>query len=204
MLDSKYSFTHEWYKSLLDSFELLKNEQRAEKLKFKPDAKRLIVEIGIYEGGSTVWWSDNFLEHPESRLITIDPFTGSEDHFKNPEQFPTLNKIEQIAKSNIAKGKYPGKVEIKKGLSWNIYPFLQQEIQEGIDILYVDGSHETIDVIRDLSLYYPHVKSGGAIILDDYADYWVSVKKGVDSCVQSFMELENGFKCVNQLWLIKK
>jgi hypothetical protein len=57
-------------------------------------------------------------------------------------------------------------------------------------------------VMRDLTLFYPYVKSGGAVIIDDYA--WESVKTGVDACVASFMDVENGFCCFNQLWTIKK
>jgi len=59
-----------------------------------------------------------------------------------------------------------------------------------------------VAVMRDLTLFYPYVKSGGAVIIDDYA--WESVKAGVDACVASFMDVENGFCCFNQLWTIKK
>lgn len=201
-LDEKYEITHDWYTNLTRSYGALQSEPRAQKLKFKPDSKRLILEIGIYEGASTVWWSDNFLEHPESRLITIDPFTGSDEHIANPTQYPTLNRIEQIARTNVARSKQPGKVDIRKGLSWNLFPDLLQDIEKGIDILYIDGSHETVAVMRDLTLFYPYVKSGGAVIIDDYA--WASVKSGVDACVATFMDLENGFNCFNQLWTIKK
>ena len=33
-----------------------------------------------------VFWSDFYLDHEESSLISIDPFTGSEEHLKNPEK----------------------------------------------------------------------------------------------------------------------
>ncbi len=202
LLDEKYEITHDWYTNLTRSYEALQSEPRAQKLNFKPDSKRLILEIGIYEGASTVWWSDNFLEHPESRLITIDPFTGSDEHVASPTQYPTLNRIEQIARTNVARSKQPGKVDIRKGLSWNLFPDLLADIEKGIDILYIDGSHETVAVMRDLTLFYPYVKPGGAVIIDDYA--WESVKSGVDACVASFMDVENGFCCFNQLWTIKK
>ncbi len=201
-LDKKYEITHEWYENLTKSYELLAKDPRADKLQFDPKEKRLIVEIGIYEGASTVWWSDNFLEHPESKLITMDPFTGSEEHIASPGEYPTLNRIEQIARCNVAKSKQPGRVDIRKGCSWDLYPFLKEELKDGIDILYVDGSHTQNSVMRDVSLFYPHVKSGGAIIFDDYG--WETVKVAVDACANTFMELDFGVYCGWQLWTVKR
>lgn len=201
-LDKKYQITHAWYRELLGSAHLLFNEPRAEKLHFKPDEPRLIVEIGVYEGASTCWWSDNFLDHPFSRLISIDPFTGNEEYRQNREKFPTLGDIEVIARTNAAKSKNAGKIDIRKGCSWDLFPALNAELKQPIDILYIDGEHTSNAVCRDLALYYPLLRPGGALILDDYGHE--NVQRGVDGALTAFGEIESAFKTGWQLWCVKK
>jgi cephalosporin hydroxylase len=201
-LDKKYQITHAWYRELLGSYQLLVNEPRAEKLHFGPDEPRLIVEIGVYEGASTCWWSDNFMDHPSSRLISIDPFTGNDEYRQNREKFPTLDDIELIARTNASKSKNAGKIDIRKGCSWDLFPALNVELKQPIDILYIDGEHTPNAVCRDLALYYPLLRSGGALILDDYGHE--DVQRGVDGALTAFGEIESAFKTGWQLWCVKK
>jgi predicted O-methyltransferase YrrM len=201
-LDKKYQITHAWYRELLGSYQLLVNEPRAEKLHFKPDEPRLIVEIGVYEGASTCWWSDNFMDHPSSRLISIDPFTGNDEYRQNREKFPTLDDIELIARTNASKSKNAGKIDIRKGCSWDLFPALNVELKQPIDILYIDGEHTPNAVCRDLALYYPLLRSGGALILDDYGHE--DVQRGIDGALTAFADIESAFKTGWQLWCVKK
>ena len=200
LLDKKYTITHEWYKWLTGSYEVLKKHEQAQKLIFKPESERLIVEIGIYEGASTVWWADNFFVHENSKLIGVDPFTGSEENIRDPENHPTLHRIEKIAKKNVSLSKYPEKVDLRKGLSWDLYPVLRPEFEKGIDILYIDGAHDSLSVCRDIALYYSHLKPGGALIFDDYGSE--KVKMAADTCMSLFGNIENAFYTGWQLWCI--
>jgi predicted O-methyltransferase YrrM len=201
-LDSKYKITHAWYEQLLKGYQVVSQEPKAEKLRFKPQEQRTIVEIGIYEGASSVWWSDNLLEHPESRLYCIDPFTGNEEYQQTPENFPTLDQIEVIARGNIGKSKNAGKISIIKGCSWDVFPMVSRELKGQIDILYIDGEHTANAVCRDAALYYPLLKSGGALIFDDYGHE--DVKRGIDGALTAFGNIENAFYTGWQLWCIKK
>lgn len=201
-LDTKYKITHAWYQELMASMQVLSQEPRAQQLQFKPEEKRLIVEIGVYEGASTCWWSDNIMEHPESRLISIDPFTGNEEYQREKEKFPTLDSIEYIARSNAAKSKNAGKIDIRRGCSWDLFPSIAAEYAGQIDILYVDGEHTANAVCRDIVLYAPLLRSGGALIIDDYGH--ADVQRGVDSALTAFGEIDTAFKTNWQLWCVKK
>jgi glycosyltransferase involved in cell wall biosynthesis len=47
-----------------------------------------------------------------------------------------------------------------------------------IDLLHIDGNHDTRHVMEDIELYLPLVREGGFVVLDDTA--WASVKPGLN------------------------
>lgn len=200
-LADKYQITHEWYRQLTNSAaQAMQYDFLADKL--DPTQPRTILEIGIYEGASTCWWSDNLLDHQNSVLYSIDPFTGSEEHLENPSDYPTLSKIEQIARSNIAKSKNSGKVNLIKGASWDVFHVVRQLTDEKLDILYIDGAHDRFSVTRDVALYWPLVKNGGLVIFDDtpYPDTAVAM--------ESFLKMSGQCKRAavldSQVWALKE
>ncbi len=203
-MSTSYQITHDWYHQLLAGYDRVLQEPRASELHFNPSERRTIVELGVYEGASSCWWSDNFLEHPDSRLYCIDPFQGNIEYQQNRDKFPTLNQIEQIARANIAKSKHPGKVTVLKGASWDEFPDISRDLKilgTPIDILYVDGEHTSTAVCRDLSLYAPLVRSGGAIIIDDYGHD--DVRRGADGALAALNCTSKAFFTGWQLWCVK-
>ena len=189
-LDSRYNLNQGWYDALLNTDMVLNTKDEAKDLRLNPSDQRQIVEIGVYEGASSCFWSDFYLNHPGSRLTSIDPFTGSDEHHANPENYPELENIELTARGNIAKSTNAAKVEIIKGLSWDVFPELNKRNngEPWIDVLYIDGAHDSNSVARDTTLYVPLVKSGGIVIFDDYGH--PDVKRGVDMALNAFASME--------------
>ena len=189
-LDDRYSFNQSWYDALLNTDMVLCTRDEAKDLRLDPESKRQIVEIGVYEGASSCFWSDFYLNHPESRLISIDPFTGSSEHHETPENYPELVNIELTARGNIAKSNNAAKIEIIKGCSWDVFPDLnrQNRGEPWIDVLYIDGAHDPTSVARDTTLFVPMVKSGGLVIFDDYGH--PEVRRGVDGALNAFGSME--------------
>ena len=126
----------------------------------------------------------------KSRLISIDPFTGSSEHHEKPENYPELPNIELIARGNIAKSDNAAKIEIIKGCSWDVFPELNRRNQgePWIDLLYIDGAHDPTSVARDTTLFVPMVKSGGVVIFDDYGH--PDVQRGVDMALNAFASMK--------------
>ena len=189
-LNERYTFNQTWYDALLNTDLVLCTRDEAKDLALKPDEKRRIVEIGIYEGASSCFWSDFYMSHPESRLISIDPFTGSDEHHAKPENYPELAQIELTARGNIAKSDNAAKIEIVKGCSWDVFPELNRRFggEPWIDVLYIDGAHDSASVARDTTLYVPMVKEGGIVIFDDYGH--PDVRRGVDGALNAFASME--------------
>jgi predicted O-methyltransferase YrrM len=189
-LDDKYNFNKGWYDALLNTDVVLCTREEAKDARLDPEAKRQIVEIGVYEGASSCFWSDFYMNHPESRLTSIDPFTGSEEHHADPENHKELSKIELTARGNIAKSTNAAKIEVIKGCSWDVFPELNRRNrgEPWIDLLYIDGAHDSTSVARDVTLYVPMVKSGGIIIFDDYGH--PDVQRGVDMALNAFASMQ--------------
>lgn len=190
-LNSAYTFNKGWYDALLNTDLVLNSgHEQAQELALVPHMKRRILEIGVYEGASSCFWSDFYLDHPESRLISIDPFTGSEEHHAELDKHPELKNLELTARTNISKSKNAGKVEIIKGYSWEVFATFNRrpEEQKTIDVLYIDGAHDPVSVAQDTLLYAPFVAPGGLILFDDYGH--PDVQRGVDAALMALNNLK--------------
>jgi predicted O-methyltransferase YrrM len=116
-----------------------------------------LLEVGVFEGRSTVWFLQNVLTHPTSSVTCIDSFgrSGGEASFDH----------------NIAVTSYAPRVTKLKGLSVDVLPTLGGR---AFDIVYVDGSHRAVDVLMDAVLCWELLKAGGVMIFDDYL--WESAR----------------------------
>ncbi len=195
---TKYTLHHEWWKNIARSDYGMRQDPRTEEIWLSQHTKKLIVEIGVYEGGSVCWFSDYFMDHPESRLVAIDPFSGSTEHYQHPEEFPELKELEQTARGNIYKSKNAAKIEVFRAKSQEIYPQILSNYKNKIDVLYIDGDHSGLGVMTDTCLYAPLVKSGGLIIWDDYGHDICG--KAIDSCLAQIDFIDKAVRTHWQLW----
>ena len=69
------------------------------------------------------------------------------------------------------------------------------------DIIYIDGSHEEMDVAIDIDNYYRLLNKGGVIFGDDYFNF-IGVRRAVDEFVKkNNLSLET---MDNQYWVLRK
>ena len=102
------------------------------------------LEIGCNEGRATRWMLDNIFIHDEARIICID-----------------IHKHKNFA----ANTNFSPKISHVTGLS-------RQELlkidHDCFDFIYIDGSHEGVDVLEDAVLSFRLMKVGGIFGFDDY------------------------------------
>lgn len=65
-----------------------------------------------------------------------------------------------------------------------------------IDILYIDGSHNEANSVKDVQMYLPKVRSGGYIWLND--SLWTDIQASVDILFEEceFVKLIDGGNCI--------
>jgi predicted O-methyltransferase YrrM len=162
------------------------------------------LEIGSWEGRSTLW----ILEHlrPKS-LVCIDTWEGASDqkeHFA--ELIPgVFNRF----KHNIAQHELSDRVETLMGRSFErlMQLICSEKIQ--FDFIYVDGSHESYDVLADGMLGFELLKSGGIMIFDDYLwdtqrHYYNKPQYAIDVFQRLFEDKMTVIWKANQVWIRKK
>lgn len=115
------------------------------------------LEIGCYEGKSLHWMFQNILTSSQSYATVVDTFDGSDEH-KEEDKRNLYKRFSENIKD------YSHRVKIIVGKS-------QEElrsIDRKFDIIYIDGSHKTSDVLEDAVLSWRLLKKDGIMIFDDY------------------------------------
>jgi hypothetical protein len=120
-----------------------------------------ILEIGSYEGRSTVWLCENVLTHPEATIACIDLFSGDGTQDYGASQQRAI-KDRFVANTR----RHAEKIRMIEGASGDKARGFPRE--ETFDAIYIDGSHKSWHVLEDAVLSFPLLKTGGIMLFDDY------------------------------------
>ena len=167
----KYRFTQKWFHDNI----AIKTELHKH---IDPTSKLNILEIGNFEGLSSCFFSDNYLQHSESKLHCVDPFylTGTVEGITCK---CITEDTEKMFLENISKSKMSDKVETYKMTS--DYFFEKNDMK--FDIIYIDGCHERDYIQRDINNAFKCCNKGGIIWFDDYGGH---CKKNFDEFLQPY------------------
>jgi len=124
--------------------------------------RRRVLEIGCFEGRSTSWILQNFLE-ADGTICCFDTFEGSPEH-SNLQLDGLFERWQNNVKSVISE-KQNIYVQVKRS-----FQGLAQLIKdnESFDFIYVDGSHTAPDVLADACMSWGLLRVGGIVLFDDY------------------------------------
>lgn len=142
--------------------------------------KLVILEIGALYGISlAILYNHVVTRFPSVRLVCLDPFDGYygkaiDAVLNQPVNDLTFHRNMTLA--NVPKDDY----QVIKLYS-NDPQAIESAKQLGIDLLIIDGDHSYEGVKFDFDNYFPFVKPGGYVVLDDYnAKEWPGVQQFVD------------------------
>ena len=150
-----------------------------------------MVEIGSFEGRSTMWFAQWLKNHPSSHLYCIDTWEGGEDLLRAKPQID-YKEIESNFLYNISLLPTKNQITVIKGKSEEQLGALLGSYYRGVDFVYVDGSHTRRDTLVDVLLALSLVRKGGIVIVDDYLnmmatdDLMLRPKEAVDFIVKTF------------------
>jgi len=133
-----------------------------------------LLEIGSFEGASSVYFADHLLSNPESRLTCVDPFDLGD------KTTPLTGSTEYIFLSNLDKCKYKNQINFKRTISDEFFAGQDQVF----DFIYLDGSHELDAIRKDFHNSLNVLKPNGILWMDDYGAKHV----GIDKCIDQLYE----------------
>lgn len=116
------------------------------------------LEIGSWEGRSSVWFLENVLTDKDSKLTCIDTWWGGPETDYSSRSDSFIRFVYNL-KDHI------NRVDIRRGKSGDILRTLEQN---KYDFIYVDGAHTSYNTLEDAVLSFRLLKVGGFMIFDDY------------------------------------
>ncbi len=144
---------------------------------------RSILEIGAFEGRSTIFFATYF---PEARVDTVDGFDGGSDFSREID----WAELEARFDRNVAR--FQGRVTKHKGFSRIILPRLEAA-RRSYDLAFVDANHFHDDAYIDTVFAWAMLREGGVLIWDDYT--WFSYKRPLcnpRAAIDRFMDVHAG------------
>lgn len=165
-----YKYTQTWF---------LGSEIKHNLLDFMDNSKpNRILEIGCFEGLSSVFFADNLLDHPESSLTCVDPFLTIDDN--DHKQFLANNQEENFD-YNTKLCKNSDKIIINKITSDEFF----KTNDKTFNFIYIDGCHESDFVIRDMENSFKVLEKNGIMWMDDYrGGDGIKLKNTMDSVLE--------------------
>jgi predicted O-methyltransferase YrrM len=118
------------------------------------------LEIGSFEGRSTLWLCENILTADDARIDCLDLFATD----------PVYGDYLSRFRHNTSE--HTWKVHEVHGPSFEGL----RKVEGEYDIVYIDGWHSAFGALADGVMSWPLLKIGGVMIFDDYM--WVPLKYG--------------------------
>lgn len=160
MSDTEYQFTKDWFNWAPEVWKQL--------IPLLPGRKQFL-EIGSFEGRSTVWIVENMMED-DGEIYCIDTWEGGEEHSAED-----MGAVEARFRHNrsVLMDKFnrrhisTQKCTSTEGLAEWLTPSAAPEAVV-FDFIYIDGSHIAKDVLTDACMAWPLLKPKGLMVFDDY------------------------------------
>ena len=150
-MNKDYKYTQDWFHWAPEIWEKL--------IPLLPARKRFL-ELGSFEGRSTVWTVENMMEDG-GEIVCVDTWEGGEEHSQD------FDVVADNFNNNmyVLERKFPDRRVVK--VVNNTYEALKK-VQGTFDFIYIDASHIAKDVLTDACLSWPLLNAGGVMVFDDY------------------------------------
>ena len=155
MSNTEYQFTKDWFHWAPEVWQQL--------IPLLPQGNRSFLEIGSFEGRSTVWILENMMG-AKGNITCIDTWEGGEEH--SAEDMKAVYE-RFVHNMKTIKNKRACGLSTRIGKSVNELADCIGAGEE-YDFIYIDGSHIAKDVLTDTCMAWQLLKPKGLMVFDDY------------------------------------
>lgn len=170
---------------------------------------KTIIEVGTWKGQSAITMAEYIKStNRDTKIYCVDTWLGALEFWDSAKHTPERNLLLKNGYPNIYY-QFLSNV-VHRGVEDIIIPFPNtsyigylyfKNVGIKADMIYIDASHEELDVYNDIKYYSALLNKHGIIFGDDYRG-WEGVRKSVDRYVYendlNMEVLEDNF------WIIKK
>ena len=132
-----------------------------------PDNSPVAVEIGSWQGKSSLVLAKGLKGKTKPVLYCIDPFNGdagASDRVLYSRALSTMNKsLKEAFLDNMRRHGVLDVVRPLEGYSFDVV----NDFKDTIDLLFIDGAHEFEAVFQDYEQWSPLLRPGGMIAFHD-------------------------------------
>jgi hypothetical protein len=119
------------------------------------------LQIGAYAGDASSWMYTNLLKHPDSVLIDVDTWEGSDEPVHHGLNWSSVETIYDV---KTQAGRADRKIIKFKGTS----DWFFRNNQQAYNFIYIDGDHTAPAVLKDGMNAFDCLHVGGILAFDDY------------------------------------
>jgi predicted O-methyltransferase YrrM len=155
----------------------------------EPVNDRLIVEIGVWKGASSIRMAQAMKDQGvRGTIICVDTWLGSVEHWTQDwfadlacdHGYPTLQRkfMNNVVAANVQDIIVPLPLD-----SVNASQVLKH-FAISADVIHIDAGHDYASVMSDLKAWWPVLAPGGLYIGDDYhqgGEHWAEVQQAHDA-----------------------
>lgn len=142
-----------------------------------------VVEIGSWQGRSTIFLGTAVKESKNGNFYAVDHFKGNIGKEDLYEVDGKLNNLKENFIENIKKFGLNETVNLLEMMNYEAAKKLKNN---NIRFLFIDGDHTEDGVTKDIELFFPMLIKGSIIVFDDYFDGFPGLINAVDSAITKF------------------
>ena len=147
---------------------------------WKGTADLTFLELGTANGRAAHWMCSEVLHGNNSTLHTVDQFKIQRYKPKKNWHIEINEEIDIDVTENLSPYLKNDKCKFFQSTTLE---FLH-ESSDMYDFIYIDASHEPIDVLADATHSFTHLKEGGLLLFDDYG--WGNCRFGIEAFLLAY------------------
>ena len=150
---------------------------------YMQDLKGDVVEIGSWQGRSTIFLATAAKESGNGDFYAIDHFKGNIGKEDSYAVGGSLDNLKDNFNQNISNFGLSNVVHLLDMTNTEASKHVKDKT---IRLLFVDGDHTKNGVRKDIELFFPKLKKGSIVIFDDYFEGFPGLIEAIDELFEGY------------------